>query len=114
MQCTRIPRNVKRISLRERQALVALIQKVNDSQAKTVRDAVLSGVREVVAASARTAGKNASERDRRETIGARVNQETAARCRCAAELSGRTCYRFVLDALEAECLRVERGREHKI
>lgn len=108
MLSTRIPRNVERISLRERQALAALIQKVNKIQAETVKNAVMDGVREVVAASARTAGKNASERDRRETIGVRVNHEMAARCRHAAQASGRTCYRFVLNALVAECLWVEK------
>ena len=50
-----------------------------------------------------------TERNRRVTIGARVRRCDAERYREAAKKSGRSVYRFVVDALEAEVLKGENG-----
>lgn len=44
---------------------------------------------------------------RRKLVGARVPQEAAARCRRCAQARGISLYRFVVEALEEACKRVE-------
>ena len=46
-----------------------------------------------------------TEKSRRVTVGARVRRCDAERYRHAAAMSGRSVYRFVVDALERECAR---------
>lgn len=98
------------------------VEKMNDSQRKAVerlfraiasdkpKGAVQNAAVDVVEVYTRTARKRASDAAtdpiRRVTISARVRREDAERYRQAARSSGRSVYRLVIDALDAECKKV--------
>lgn len=50
---------------------------------------------------------NRTDHQRRQLIGARVSRSDAARYRACANLSGRSLYRFILDALAIEASKTE-------
>lgn len=52
-----------------------------------------------------------TDKARRVTVGARVRAEDAQRYRECAEYLGLSMYRFVVNALDAECVRTERLME---
>ena len=100
------------LSPKQRAAVLSAALSVHDlpiRQQRRIGRALLG----IVEATARTERRRASDREteprRRVTIGARVKREFAARCQAAAEASGRSMYRFLHDALERECLAVEKG-----
>ena len=60
-------------------------------------------------ASGKAARDAAKGRDARKLVGARIPREAAEQVRRAAEATGRSVYRLVLDALQAEIGRTGRG-----
>lgn len=86
------------LSARERRYLERLPKK---KKAFTPADVIIE-IRKARERDSAKASKNAlSDAERRILVGARVRREDAERYRAAAEQSGRSLYRFVVDALEA-------------
>lgn len=108
----KIAHNLSRLSAEERRAIQLAMQKIS-RMTRQNRRTMTRAIMGIVEASARTAGRRASDRKteprRRVTIGARVKREFAERCQAAAEASGRSMYRFLHDALARECEAVEGG-----
>ena len=106
----RFERDVPRLSAQERQAIRELLQRAEDISNKRDRDAMTVRISLLANACARTNTRRDSDRrtdfDRRTLVGARVKRDQAERYREAAQASGRSLYRFVADALEAEANRV--------
>ena len=113
---TRFFRNFESLSAAERDAVTAAILMAQSVPDWAHRQKMVRRVIAVVNAKERTQARAASDavtdHVRRATVGARVRREYAERCRAAAERSNRSLYRFVLDALAAELLRVENGVEN--
>ena len=106
----RFERDVPRLSAQERQAIRELLQRAEAISNKRDRDAMTVRISLLANACARTNTRRDSDRrtdfDRRTLVGARVKRDQAERYREAAQASGRSLYRFVADALEAEANRV--------
>ena len=106
----RFERDVPRLSAQERQAIRDLLQRAEAISNKRDRDAMTVRISLLANACARTNTRRDSDRrtdfDRRTLVGARVKRDQAERYREAAQASGRSLYRFVADALEAEANRV--------
>ena len=106
----RFERDVPRLSAQERQAIRELLQRAEAITNKRDRDAMTVRISLLANACARTNTRRDSDRrtdfDRRTLVGARVKRDQAERYREAAQASGRSLYRFVADALEAEANRV--------
>lgn len=106
----RFERDVPRLSAQERQAIRDLLERAEAISNKRDRDAMTVRISLLANACARTNTRRDSDRrtdfDRRTLVGARVKRDQAERYREAAQASGRSLYRFVADALEAEANRV--------
>ena len=100
----RLKRDMDRISAAERAAILSALRQSTRIRRAATRGRMMDCLREIARASARTAGRRASDRrtdrDRRVLVGARVPREMAERCRAAARERGISLYRFVIMALE--------------
>ena len=99
-------RDVEKLTADERKAVAGLMRGVAAITQPKTRVRLVRAVADVAAAGARATGRRRSDRKtdtaRRVTVGARLRRETAQLYRDAAEASGRTLYRFVVDALCSE------------
>lgn len=106
-------RDVEKLTADERRAVTGLLKGVVALTEKKARVRLVRAVADVAAASARTAGRRASDREtdvaRRVTVSARMLREDAERYRRCALDSGRSLYRFILDAMQAEYLKTTGG-----
>lgn len=90
----------------ERRALAELLHtsKSTDPQTQT---AIRNCVAQILKSRGRHLARSSSDRAHRVLIGARVSRSMAARCRAAAQITDRSLYRLVTDALAAELARVD-------
>ena len=111
----RLSRDNLRLSAQERQAIKELLQQASKLKAKADQERITKSVLSVASACARTNARRTSDRntdhDRRTLVGARVKREDAERYRRIAQDTGRSLYRFVVDALEEEARRSSSGTE---
>ena len=102
----RFERDLLRLSAQERRAIDALMRQTAGLRKKTDRAAMTKKVAYMANACARTNARRTSDRntdhDRRTLVGARIKREQAERYKRIAQATGRSLYRFVADALEAE------------
>ena len=102
----RFERDLLRLSAQERRAIDALMRQTAGLRKKTDRAAMTKKVAYMANACARTNARRSSDRntdhDRRTLVGARIKREQAERYKRIAQATGRSLYRFVADALEAE------------
>lgn len=105
----RFERDLLRLSAQERRAIDALMRQTAGLRKKTDRAAMTKKVAYMANACARTNARRTSDRntdhDRRTLVGARLKREQAERYKQIAQATGRSLYRFVADALEAEASR---------
>ena len=107
----RVRRDYTRISVSFKGAARELALAIRQVPYPNVRADLLEKTADLVhagAAEGRVRESNRkTEKSRRVTVGARVRRCDAERYRHAAAMSGRSVYRFVVDALEAEVLKGE-------
>ena len=76
------------------------------------RSDMVDYITDIGAAKGRTLARRESDArtdfKRRSLVGARVARDQVERCQRCAQLEGKSLYRFVIEALEASCLEVER------
>lgn len=90
----------------ERRAVTAILSSSANADPHT-KAAIESSVAQLLRSRAAHLVRNRSDRNRRVLVGARLSRPAAEMCRKAAEASGRSLYRFVVDALQAEVGRVD-------
>ena len=103
-----LAKDFHRLSATERRAVLDFSDRIKHTKRLDTRQTrvVVDGIAEIVRAIVRTKSKResdaAADKERRITIGARVPREDAQRYRDAATETGRSMYRFAVDAFERE------------
>lgn len=109
----RFKRGIAAMGADERAALQKALEAAVALHSALEREKLIDRITDIGAAKGRTLARQDSDRrtdfQRRSLVGARIPREDAQRCRRCAELEGKSLYRFVLEALEAACERVERA-----
>lgn len=101
-------RNVQNMTKSEREAAVALFREIQVPGAKrSLQEAAVNLVDTFLRDKRKRHSNRRTDAERRVTVGARVRRTDAERYRNAAQASGRSVYRFAVDALDAECERAE-------
>ena len=102
------------MSAPERKAMYKALEAAIDLQDAHERDELFNAIVQIGEAANRAARKRESDSRtdvlRRRLVGARLPLEQVQRCKICAKLLGISTYRFVADALEEACQRVENGR----
>ena len=100
---------MEKLSGQEREALRNALREAQTITGTARRNRMTDALLNMVEATARATGKRQSDRmtdsARRMLVGARIPRQMAEDCRQAAQASGRSLYRFVLDALAHEAHR---------
>ena len=101
-------RNVERMNAAQRKAVERMFHAIaSDKPKQDVQEAAANVVEVYTRTERKRASDAATDPIRRVTIAARVRREDAERYRQVAQDSGRSVYRLVIDALEAECERAD-------
>lgn len=109
----RFKRGITAMGADERAALHKALEAAVHLQSPVERAELVGLITDIGAAKGRAMARRESDRrtdrQRRRLVGARVPKLEAERCRRCAELEGVSLYRFMVEAIEAACVRAEAG-----
>lgn len=109
----RFKRGIAAMSADEREALHNALAAAIALKNPAERSDLVDYITDIGAAKGRTLARRESDGRtdfrRRSLVGARITRSQVERCQQCAQAEGKSLYQFVVDALEAACVRIEQA-----